>query len=1028
MLKLICGPSGSGKTKAIVNAIQANVQNGVRCFLLVPEQQAYVSERDLAAALPSNAGLSFEVVSFSGLAEDVFREYGGSPVTSKMGGMRSILMWETLRRLSPVLLQYGKVTASDTSLTAKMLATVEELRNNGIDADHLENAANALPSASPLSKKLMDLAAVEASFRALSEECFGIEGGDRLQKAAELLSRNNYFENCNVYVDSFTSFTVPEYAILRELLKQTNSLTVTLESDRPLSRRIHFESLSETARRLMKLANEAGADVQTEILTLKEGQKPDELRILERDLWNFELKKNQRELPPSDFPQAIHPLVCSNLYEEAEACALNILGLAQNGTRFGEIAVVVRDPDVYRGVIDAAMERHGIPYFFSDRTELSAKPLSRLILSALRAVSRGYQTQDIITLVKTGLTGAEDRDVALFEEYCETWHISGKRFADEGWSMNPDGLTDQRSERANDILESANRVRRTVMEPLLLLSAELHASNKLCDRTRAIYDYLCRLNVAQTLSTLAKRELAMGERREAGETVRLYRFIVEILTSLTSILPNAEVTVDEFFSLLTLLFSQTDLGSVPNLHDCVVIGSAATLRVENIKASFLLGLCEGEFPKALADDGLLNESDKDTLEELGISLDSRQRIRSSEELFYVYRAMTKPSEQLFLSYPAMQTDGSARTPSLAYARVNFLFDRKPEIFDFERIFEKNAENTEKSEEKELWASPKTEATALHLSQSSVQTFVLCPYRYYATYLLELRSKKDSSVSAADEGTFLHFVFEQLLRSSLREDGSLSLPSPEALPQAADEIISAYLSRVCPIPLEEMDDRLLHLFSRLRGLALLMLADIVGEINAGEFRPTYFEQRIGGRNENDLPSVRLELQNGSVVELGGLVDRADVYEKDGKLYIRIVDYKSGRHEFSTDDVRSGLDIQLVLYLLAATARDGNKLIPAGAQYLYACTEQGKTKIARSGFLLSDDEIRSAADKTETACYTASLEFLDAPSIEELTLAMKETVCAVAEQILAGVAHKTPSERACKFCPVVDHCDKAQHPKN
>ena len=88
MLNLICGPSGSGKTAKLTDLIKQDVQNGIRCFLLVPEQQAYISERDLLQALPQNAGLYFEVVHFSGLAENVFRQFGGVTRVSLSAGMK----------------------------------------------------------------------------------------------------------------------------------------------------------------------------------------------------------------------------------------------------------------------------------------------------------------------------------------------------------------------------------------------------------------------------------------------------------------------------------------------------------------------------------------------------------------------------------------------------------------------------------------------------------------------------------------------------------------------------------------------------------------------------------------------------------------------------------------------------------------------------------------------------------------------------------------------------------------------------
>ena len=102
MLKLIYGPSGAGKTRLLIDLIRADIENGIRCYLLLPEQQGYIGERDLPSVLPQNAGLFFEVTSFSGLCEDVFRTYGGLTKHSIDRGLQMLLMWNTLRTLSPL--------------------------------------------------------------------------------------------------------------------------------------------------------------------------------------------------------------------------------------------------------------------------------------------------------------------------------------------------------------------------------------------------------------------------------------------------------------------------------------------------------------------------------------------------------------------------------------------------------------------------------------------------------------------------------------------------------------------------------------------------------------------------------------------------------------------------------------------------------------------------------------------------------------------------------------------------------------
>ena len=77
MLNLICSLDAQVRADALTAAIRADVEAGRRCCLIVPEPQAYISEKQLADALPPSAGRYFEIFSFSRLADQLFRRYGG---------------------------------------------------------------------------------------------------------------------------------------------------------------------------------------------------------------------------------------------------------------------------------------------------------------------------------------------------------------------------------------------------------------------------------------------------------------------------------------------------------------------------------------------------------------------------------------------------------------------------------------------------------------------------------------------------------------------------------------------------------------------------------------------------------------------------------------------------------------------------------------------------------------------------------------------------------------------------------------
>ena len=118
---------------------------------------------------------------------------------------------------------------------------------------------------------------------------------------------------------------------------------------------------------------------------------------------------------------------------------------------------------------------------------------------------------------------------------------------------------------------------------------------------------------------------------------------------------------------------------------------------------------------------------------------------------------------------------------------------------------------------------------------------------------------------------------------------------------------------------------------------------------------------------------------------------------------------------------------MFYLFAALSQDPERRTPGGAEFLYATREGGKTDIARSGFLLDDADVRAAADTTADSRFTKKLLTPNTDEVRELMNEMRTAVCAVAERILSGEAHKTPSEKACRFCPVADWCDRAMTAK-
>ena len=1043
MLHLILGGAGSGKSTRLTKDIAADVASGTRAWLIIPEQQANLSERTMLPKLPANAGLTFTIAGFTRLARELANRYGGAAAPIPKG-LCSLIMWQNLRDLNGLLTEYKAASPrSDGKLTELLRGTLDELRAGTVTPAMLERAAEQLPEDDALRPKLYDLALLYAAYDHSMAEALDGQSADELAWLSQMLEQHDYFAGGHVYIDSFTDFTAEEYAVLRHILRQADRVTLTLCCDAERSFDPSLDCVNDTLRRITRLAEREHVAVSYEVLTDNHRAATDELALLERYLWDFSLKKEH--IPTPATRGSITLLRASNIYAEAEATALHILDLLHHGTHCGDVAVIVRDTESYRGVLDAAFERYGIPFYFSEKTALSEKPLSRLLLSALRAVDRGWQSQDILTMLRTGLCPVSSYEIDLFEQYVSTWSLDGAAFAAEAWTRNPDGYTERISARGQEILRVANHVRDIVMTPLLRLHAAVSGGSKLPAMCAALYELMRSFGIAERCASLAEQELASGYLKQAGETVRVFDTVCTTLTQISARLPELTLDTEEFSTVLRMIFDQTDIASVPSLHDSVTVGSAATLRVENVAVCFVLGLCEGEFPGAVTDAGLLSEAEKQRLSDMGLPFDRNRDMRSSCELHYVWRAMTKPSRRLFASTVRTDTDGKEKSPSVAYNRLIYLF---PYLKDSVREFDLSMLAFPDGQADKATNRPTDTDTpclpgdlpsdtvkryfgdTLWLTQSRIQSFVQCPYGFYCRYLLSLREQSEARIDYASSGTFLHYVLEHFLRRCLDEHGNFRLPPADAVEPLADGIVNDFLRSLSDRA--PTDLRTLHTFRRLRALTLVLIRDILNELSHSRFRPTHFELKIGAHEPDSPAPYEISLNDGRRILLGGTVDRVDCYEKDGKLYLRVIDYKSGAKEFSTDDVRAGLNLQLLIYLFSLCRREGTH--PAGMLYVATSTEGGRPIPDRTGLLLNDPDVLAAMNDEWNADYLAGIKkgkddtlsgraLTSADELAALERDVCETLRRIGEDMIRGRADRTPSEDACRFCPLREGCPDA-----
>lgn len=992
MLKLILGRAGCGKTTTVLKRLcQAGQER--RQVLMVPEQQSHQAERALCKAGGDEVSLYAEVLSFSRLANRVFLAAGGVGEPELDSGGRLLLMYQAVKAVSPELTVYARPSRRPAFLE-NLLATVDELKSCCVQPQLLLQAGEEVEG--PEGDKLRDLGLICGAYQVLTART-ALDPRDRLTRTAEKLSACPWAQNMDLWLDGFTDFTPQQGEVLAQLMVQAHQLTVTLTCD-------HLEEdeggtgifspARRTAAMLLRLAKERGISCEVEILSSDCSPRVSALNKVERELFG---------------PQG-EPISCEGAVElhraltprsEVEWAASHIRTLVrEKGLRYRDIEVAARDFGTYQPLIESVFPRYQVPVFASAMTDILEKPILTLVTAALETVAGGYRYDDVFRYLKTGLTDLPEEDRDLLENYVLKWNLRGSRWPQtKPWNMHPRGYGFPMTEEDKALLERLDRARRQVAEPLELLRKNTNKTGE--GQAIALYSFLENIGLPERLE---ERVAALREREQpalAEEYRQLWEIVCGGLEQCAQLLGETPMELEEFAALFRLVLSQYDVGTIPVSLDRVTAGETTRQIGQHGKVLFLLGADDASIPQVSTPAGLLSDDDRSLLASYGLELNQTARDLLYREMTTVYLTCARPTRKLIVSWPGQSGAGEERRPCFLVERLRLLFsdltvEREEDLYGRFRLqaplpaleqagrsqsahdallaLPEYASMVERLDRAARWERGRLSRGAVErlyghrvpMSASRMDKYKSCHFSYFMRYGLQAEPRKPAGFTAPEYGTFVHYVLEHVLKDDAFQQTTLPGWEDEQDQERRDRVaeltrqaVERYVREELG-GLEQQSERFQYLFRRLLRSVQAVVDNVTQEIWASKFRPISFE--LGFGSGKDLPPV--ELTVGDVtLSITGFVDRVDGWEKDGRLYLRVVDYKTGRKSFDLTEVWNGLGLQMLLYLFTLEDRGekfyGKPVEGAGVLYLPA-----RDAIIKGSRSMSDDAWRKQLDKELT----------------------------------------------------------------
>ena len=871
----------------------------------------------------------------------------------------------------------------------KMIA---ELKRYMITPEILRHAPKKLPDGM-LHQKLMSIAAIYEKYEELNRGRF-CDAEDDLLLLSQKIIDEGILKDAYIFIDEFSDFLPKHYKVITALIKSCKKVFITIPYDKTNDDILTIPK--DTRDRIKNIAKKLGEEVSEINLDksglsfssceikflfdnyssfnsknfIKYKEKTKDISLFTgKDAYSeveYVAKRITSVISNEKLRYSDISVVCGN--KEDYQSIIQAVFTDYNIPYFIDSDIVISDHPIMMSVIglfDIILENWSYDSVFK----------------FLKSGFIYFVEDEVISSINSD-------DIDFLSAYVLKKGIRGKKtwLMDEDWEYSKATISDVLDNREikenEEAQERINTLRRKVTAPIEKFINKTKGQHTVYDFSVALFEFLQDIHLYEGLLMEIKHLDEIGMRNEAEQFSKVWNILIEVIDQAVVTLGNEKCTKDEFKNYILSGLSECSVAIIPSSMDCVTVTDADSSVQKNVKALFVVGALRGLIPQETTDEGMLSDKDRTELlsvfdgEGLELGGDSAKIREASEYRFY--KILFSAEEKICISYSANSFEGELQIPAKitadlpkVFSKLSCFDDLISEVLDDEVIFSpktafnylmQNRNNPSGIEISELykWFNSKdnwrdrlnviktadeyktktakiTPENAKDLyknkttySVSRLNEYSQCPFRYFTKNGLKAKEEEIYQIQKFDLGSMMHFaicrfcsIIEEGLDSFEEIKNRWNLLTTDECNHIIDSIMDDLTKKISSLQRQD-DKKLNYLLTRMSKTLKRSIQTVRMSIKKGEYIPAEYEKDFEIIPDYEDKSFKIK----------GTIDRIDIalFDDEKRAGIRVVDYKSGAKKFMVSDICNMIDIQLVIYALAATE-------------LY---EKGEIKYSKGGF--------------------------------------------------------------------------------